>query len=608
MSLDRAGNSGQEPRATRGPRFGRRGLMAVATALALGGTAPGEGQGGLQLDVVEVVTGLDRPVGFVNAGDGSGRRFIVEQSGRIRILTPGGFILADPFLNISTKVSCCGERGLLGLAFHPQYADNGAFFVNYTNLSGNTVVARYLVDDTDPNKGDPDSEEILLTVSQPFSNHNAGDIAFGPDGYLYITMGDGGSGGDPLNHGQNLGTLLGSLLRIDVDSEPDPGLAYAIPPDNPFVGNVGALDEIWAFGLRNPWRMSFDRVTGDLFIADVGQNTREEVNFQPPTSPGGENYGWKVLEGTHCHSDNPPGICNEFLTGGSTLPVLEYPNAGTTNCSVTGGYRYRGSAFPQLEGIYFFGDYCSGRIWGTVPRCDGEWEMRLLLQVGWLISSFGEDEDGEVYVVRYASGTNGRVYRLVPAPGSGGPLLSADPEALGFGSVEVGASATLELALMNSNLGPEAVFVESLELMAPESFTIDLDAGAQPCLQAPLCLSPGEWCTLEVTFEPEEEGEARGLLVGTGNTPVLEVPVTGTGVVVCPGPDTLELTDLLLDGQATFLACREILTGPDLQIVAPGQVRLVAGERVVMRDGTSVGAGATLEVEIDPSLAPQPPP
>ena len=296
--------------------------------------------GAVAIKAEPVITGLSSPVGITHAGDGSGRLFIVLQGGRI-VIFDGVKILSSPFLDITSVVSSGGERGLLGLAFHPNYVGNGSFYVNYTNTAGDTVIARYSVS-ANPNQADPTSADILLTIPQPFSNHNGGQLHFGPDGYLYIGIGDGGSGGDPQNNGQDLGTLLGKILRIDVDKGPP----YAIPPDNPFFGpGDGALDEIWAWGLRNPWRFSFDRLTGDMFIGDVGQNSWEEVDFQPASSAGGENYGWRLMEGNSCY--NPATNCNDSTL---TLPILVYDH--TVGCSVTGGYRYRGSKNPALDGFY----------------------------------------------------------------------------------------------------------------------------------------------------------------------------------------------------------------------------------------------------------------
>jgi glucose/arabinose dehydrogenase len=368
------------------------------------------------IELQPVTSGLVNPVTVANAGDGTGRLFIVQQEGQIRILI-NGTILATPFLDISDLVSCCGEQGLLGLAFHPDYATTGFFYVNYTDNAGDTVVARYEVSASDPNVADPDSAETVLTQDQPFSNHNGGQLAFGPDGYLYIAFGDGGSGGDPQDNGQNLQTWLGKILRVDINGDDfpsDPDRNYAVPPDNPFLGNPDALDEIWAYGVRNPWRCTFDRETGDFFIADVGQGNWEEINFQPAASPGAENYGWDVLEGMHCFENIPPGICEDFLAGGSTLPVLEYSH--TFGCSVTGGYRYRGQLYPQLDGIYFYSDLCSGTIWGAIQDQQGRWVNDGLLESGLTVTTFGEDEEGEVYVADYSGGVLYQIAGTGPTP------------------------------------------------------------------------------------------------------------------------------------------------------------------------------------------------
>jgi len=346
---------------------------------------------------VEIASGLSRPVDIADPGDGSGRLFILEQNGRIRI-HDGQALLATPFLDIDARVGSGGERGLLGIAFHPDYDRNGEFFLNYTNSDFDTVIARYRVS-MDPNLADPNSEEILLTIEQPFSNHNGGQLAFGPDGYLYIGMGDGGSGGDPLNSGQDPLTLLGKMLRIDVNS----GAPYAIPPDNPFADTDFTLSEIWALGLRNPFRFSFDRVTGDLFIADVGQDAIEEVHLHRANTPAGENYGWRLMEGSQCF--NPASNCND---GSLTLPAFEYSHGGG-RCSITGGYRYRGSQLMSLAGSYIYGDFCSGEIFGASENTHGEWQQEVLLETEFAITTFGEDDTGELYV----ADLNGQVYALV---------------------------------------------------------------------------------------------------------------------------------------------------------------------------------------------------
>jgi glucose/arabinose dehydrogenase len=343
-----------------------------------------------------VVEGLERPVAMTPAGDGSGRLFIVQQGGEILVFD-GSQLLGVPFLDLSSLVSGGSEQGLLGLAFHPDYETNGFFYVDYTDVSGDTRVARYRVS-PDPNVADPASGVVILAIAQPFTNHNGGQLAFGPDGNLWIAVGDGGSAGDPMNNAQNGNSLLGKILRIDVDG----ALPYRIPVDNPFRANAGVRDEIWALGLRNPWRFSFDRLTGDLFIADVGQGQWEEVDFEPVTSPGGRNYGWRRMEGAHCY--NPSSGCSDASL---TLPVMEYSHQ--EGCSITGGYRYRGAEVPALFGTYLFGDYCSGRIWGgTLDPVSGAWTRTELLDSALSISSFGEDENGELYV----ADLSGTIYRL----------------------------------------------------------------------------------------------------------------------------------------------------------------------------------------------------
>jgi glucose/arabinose dehydrogenase len=343
----------------------------------------------------KLVSGLSVPVDFEIPTDGTGRFFILEQTGKVRIIQ-GGVLLSSPFLDITNLLESGGEKGLLGLAFHPLYAQNGRFFVNYTRrVSGQlqTVIAEYHVSANDPNKADP-TGTIILVIDQPFDNHNGGQLAFGSDTYLYIALGDGGSGGDPFGNGQNLGTLLGKLLRIDIDS----GTPYVIPPDNPFVNDPSALGEIWAYGLRNPWRFSFDRVTHRLFAGDVGQDNYEEVDIINKS----RNYGWNIMEGRHCY---PPGQnCDKT---GLTPPIAEYSHSEGE--AIIGGYVYRGSAIPSLRGIYVFGDYISGKIWGLRLVSPGTWRRVLLLSSGKFISGFGQDAAGELYVLDY---NNGIVYSI----------------------------------------------------------------------------------------------------------------------------------------------------------------------------------------------------
>jgi glucose/arabinose dehydrogenase len=362
-------------------------------------------QNGSDYVLRQVAGGFTRPLLVTHAGDD--RLFVVEQTGRIKIIQNGA-VLSTPFLNVSSLITTSGpEQGLLGLAFHPNYAQNGWFFINYTNTQGDTVVARYSVS-SNPNVANANSAVTVITVDQPFANHNGGHLAFGPDGYLYIGLGDGGSGGDPGNRAQNPQNLLGKILRINVNQLP-----YTIPPNNPFAGG-GALPEIWALGLRNPWRFSFDRQTGDLYIADVGQNTWEEVNFQPAGSSGGENYGWNVYEGNVSF--------NGGSLAGTTFPVAVY-NHGQ-GCSVTGGYVYRGFSAPGLEGAYLYGDFCSGIIW-TMRPSGSTWQSTQFMDTNFSISSFGEDARGDLYVVNHG----GTVLRLESVNPPQTPTLTQTPTA-----------------------------------------------------------------------------------------------------------------------------------------------------------------------------------
>ncbi len=359
------------------------------------------------LTTVEVGSGFVDPIFVTSPPGDTARIFVVEQGGRIKIVENGS-TLATPFLDIGSIISSGGERGLLGLAFHPQYSENGYFFINYTDTNGDSHIARCKVS-SNPDIADQDSLTTILFVDQPFSNHNAGMLAFSPnDGYLYIGFGDGGDAGDPGNRAQDSTLLLGKMLRIDVTGTD----TYTIPPDNPFAGSATVENEIWALGLRNPWRYSFDRETGDLYIADVGQSSWEEIDFQPAGDPGGNNYGWRLMEGTHCY--NPPTNCDP---GGLTNPIYEYDHS--PECSITGGYVYRGCAIPDLQGTYFFADYCSDNIWSF--RYDGANLTEFTNRTAELapngsgsfqgIASFGEDAFGELYI---ADRGLDAVYKIVP--------------------------------------------------------------------------------------------------------------------------------------------------------------------------------------------------
>jgi glucose/arabinose dehydrogenase len=364
---------------------------ATARPLPTGGEADPFDPRDVRLSLRRVAAGFEAPLLVTSAGDGSGRLFVVEQGGRIRVLRDGR-PNPEPFLDISSLVIAGGEQGLLGLAFHPEFASNGRFFVNYTDTNGDTVVAEYRAPGGS-NRADPGSARVLLRLDQPYSNHNGGDVVFGPDGYLYIGMGDGGSGGDPHGNGQRLNTLLGKLLRIDVDR----GRPYGIPEDNPFVERSGARPEIWAYGLRNPWRFTFDRETDDLWIGDVGQGELEEIDLARAGRRGGINYGWNVMEGTQCFS--PPDGCDPE---GLVRPVAVYPTG--LGCAVVGGHVYRGARFPALQGGYFFADFCAGVIFALDASRQGHREPVVLLDTDHAISSFGEDEQGELYVTDLQGG------------------------------------------------------------------------------------------------------------------------------------------------------------------------------------------------------------
>ncbi len=353
------------------------------------------------MSLTTVATIGGRPLAVVNAGDGSGRLFVADQNGRIWIVRNGA-VVANPFLDIASLVSCCGERGLLGVAFHPKYPADPRVFVDYTDTSGGTVVSSFSVPAGTPDQADPASEVVILTITQPYPNHNGGALAFS-GGLLHISTGDGGSGGDPEGYGQRLDTLLGKILRIDIDQTSGAG-NYAIPAGNPFAGQSGARAEIWLTGLRNPWRISFDRATGDLWIGDVGQGAWEEIDVNRANAGGGANYGWNRLEGDHCY---PSGSsCNK---SGFTPPIAEYDHAGS-RCTVIGGVVYRGSASPLLRGGYLFADYCSGELWAIVAAGGGTQAPVSVGSTAFGLAGFGEAENGEAYAVNVE---NGRLYRVV---------------------------------------------------------------------------------------------------------------------------------------------------------------------------------------------------
>jgi glucose/arabinose dehydrogenase len=352
-----------------------------------------------------VVAKVAQPLLATSPLDGTNRLFIVEKTGQIRIVK-GGTLLATPFLDISGSVSKGGEQGLLGLAFHPGYKTNRKFYVDYTDTSGNTVVREYRASASDPNRVAAGSGRTIIRIAQPYANHNGGMIAFGRDGYLYIGTGDGGSAGDPGNRAQSVNTLLGKMLRINVNGSTSTR-NYLVPSSNPYVGKPGR-NEIWQRGLRNPWRFSFDRANGNLWIGDVGQNNYEELDRAVRTTSGpgrGINWGWHVMEGFHCYK--PATGCS---TSGKTKPLFEYSHATNGRCSITGGYVYRGTAIPALAGWYVFGDYCSGEVWAVSSTAASKpTPVRLLGSgSGRLIAGFGQDDAGELYLCDL----NGTVYRI----------------------------------------------------------------------------------------------------------------------------------------------------------------------------------------------------
>jgi glucose/arabinose dehydrogenase len=384
------------------------GRAAAAPSAQVAPTADAFNPARVVLHLSLLKSGFDQPVLLTNAGDGSGRRFVVEKTGKIKIILSNGTVLPTPFIDLSGTISTDGEQGLLGLAFNPNFATNGYFYLNFTEPSGNTIINRYTAA-PGANTASRGTALRILSITQPYANHNGGNLAFGPDGYLYIGMGDGGSGGDPGNRAQSLNSLLGKMLRIDVFHWAG-GKHYASPPSNPYVGTTG-LDEIWSRGLRNPWRWSFDRLSNRLWIADVGQGRYEEVNRSPvgggSTTGRAANYGWRQLEGRACYS--PSSGCS---TNGKTAPLVVYSHvvSGADNCSITGGFVYRGTQYPVLNGGYLYGDFCSGRIWIVSAGAYTPASGTLLRDSGaaFQISSFGEDEAGELYVVAL----DGRIYRI----------------------------------------------------------------------------------------------------------------------------------------------------------------------------------------------------
>ena len=564
------------------PRSLRRCLATLAFAAAAAAAAP-------PIGLEPLATGFDRPVGVVDPDDGTDRLFIFTLPGRIWIWD-GEKVLDEPFLSIADGVSCCfGERGMGGLAFHPDFAENGFFYVAYDGPNEISRLSRFRVSG-DPNRADRGSERVLLRVPQPFPQHNLGQLEFGPDGYLYIGSGDGGSAGDPMNNGQDLSSLLGKILRIDVDGE----LPYAIPPNNPFVDVSGARGEIWAYGIRNAWRYSFDRETGDLYLGDVGQDAWEEISFQGADSLGGENYGWRLMEGSSCF--DPPTECND---GSLTLPIIEYPHilgGVDQGCrSVTGGYRYRGPATPTLPRFYVYGDFCTGKIFGARQNAAGAWVSTLLLDGRLFLVSFGEDRRGRLYAVDFGEGV---VYRII-----GKGTLTSDFEAglEGFsgrrGNVAVtspglrGSSSALEVGLDGR---PTISIIRSTQPRGESTFRVSFDFNANRA-------DPGgglveilrlmdEVPHTKVALERGELGRKLALLVRTGpgrfrRAGALGIP--GRGVVRVTLDWMRASAPGVADGQAILtIGTRRSIRATDLE----NRSRLIR-QVVLGLPGGSEGAG-----------------
>jgi glucose/arabinose dehydrogenase len=408
-----------------------KGIKVIALLSLLGASALSAGStqstyaAGLptSLQFMQVTSGLNLPLFITNAGDGSNRLFILQQTGQIRIFKNGS-LLATPFLNLSGLVSnftgANGEQGLLGLAFDPNYATNGIFYITYTTSNNDptfiytTTLARYHVSSGNADLADTTSGSVLLSIPKKYTNHNGGMLTFGPDGFLYMSMGDGGSGGDPDNNAQSLHTLLGKLIRLDVESTPPPGQKYVIPTTNPFFtsSDPNVRKEIWAYGLRNPWRFSFDRMTGDLYMGDVGQNIEEEVDYQPSSSAGGQNYGWRIREGNLCY--NPSSNCVNPPNYAPPVTTYDHGTNDSYGCALIGGYVYRGTASPALKGVYFYGDLCSGKVLDLTKNPNNTWSNNIIAFTHFNISSFGQDEQGELYVIDYSAGNIYKLYSLVP--------------------------------------------------------------------------------------------------------------------------------------------------------------------------------------------------
>lgn len=468
----------------------------------------------------KVFSGLSQPVDIVSPRDGTGRLFLVQQTGAIRVVRNGA-IQPTSFIDLSGLITPGGEQGLLGLAFHPQYATNRQFFVNYTRAGdGATIVARYTANPNNPDIADPQSATTLLTIAQPYSNHNGGSVKFGADGFLYIGMGDGGSSNDPQLRAQDKTTLLGKILRIDVNS----GNPYAIPPGNPFPNGVGGLPEIFAIGLRNPWRISFDRLNGDFWIGDVGQGAVEEIDLLPAGAGAGANLGWRVLEGNQCTGLSGPVTCTDPTL---TAPVITYTH--TVGCSVTGGFVYRGQAVPALVGQYLYGDFCSGRLWAAQKNGAGQWIPALLGDTTFGISAFGEDEAGELYFADYGAGD---IYKFADnAPAS--PILAMTSTSLNFGNVVVGVTSAAQTITV-TNAGAGTLTLASLTGGTGSGRSAEfLRTGT--CANGTM-LTGAQSCTIVYQFKPGQTGARSAVLAIASDGGNASLALAGTGVAAGQTP------------------------------------------------------------------------
>ncbi len=523
-----------------------------------------------KIQLVDFASGLNGPVDIAHCGDS--RLFVVEQDGVIKIVDTLGAVLPTPFIDINPRVNSTGnEQGLLGLAFHPNYAQNGYFFVYYTqNNGGDTRVSRFSVMPDDPNKADPNSELTILEQDQPYSNHNGGCIKFGPDGYLYIGLGDGGSGGDPQGNGQKKTTFLGKILRIDVNNS-SVETPYVVPADNPFVGNTAYYPEIWSLGLRNPWRYSFDRLTGDMWIGDVGQGDREEIDFEP-AGTGGRNYGWRCYEGNMAYSTSGCLPASNYIS-----PVFDYDNS-SLGCSVTGGFIYRGSKYSDLYGVYLHADYCSGRWWATRKNADGGFTTTALGNLtDYEYSALGEDRNGELYVCLLSSGKIQKIKELcspfqVAASSVNSPVCDGSLSGWVFLDT-VGTTGNVSFIWSNGRDEKDIVYLN------PGTYTV--------------IASNGNGCSRVLSYVIENASPAP--------------PVLLTGNLVLCGGDSLVLATAEAPADYSYQWSNALgpiagATGQSLSVTEPGDYTV---QYIASLAGCNSLASGIAEIEMDISLAPQ---